>query len=739
MRFNRALPVSVVLACLFVNAFGGVLQVQAAEGASAGVSPQAQVYYQQALDAEKQNQSPEIVEPLLRKALGLAPKHPLYLIRLASLLNQTGRPKEAISLYTQAQQVLPSDPMIPFSIGSLYEQQGDLATASYYYDQGVRQAPEYAFGLLNLARVQALQGQLQPALQAYNAFLSQYPNHYDAQRYRAYVLMEMNQFADAATAFEQLRATNPGRFTDSVSLARALTRSNQATAALAVLNEVTPEESKKRDVALTEAEARISLGQNDAAVVAYQKAIEADPDNDDLLLNLADVYMLGKRPVEASQTLRKYLAKNPGNTPVRDKYAQMLIETKQYEPAIAELEYLLKNPYVKPEDSNRYKWQKQLAYAYQLNAQPQKALPMYNALLSEPPFSAKAQSDWTLSKNRALAAHQAGQLEQAAIFYKQLYTQIGHYNDNGKPVSPADQESLRQDFMGVLKQLGESAYAKQDFERAKVYFDDAAQLARLDDGAEETLALQLSRAHTDYASGNLQSARTQYESILAQSPNEPVAKLYLAKIQLQQSDGVQPAQPGSEAPTPEAQPLSQQQLAILVAQLQALVPDKTLSPADKQTLLLTLAQAQQRVSPQTPESRAALKTTYEAILANDANDRFALLGLGQTLHQEGKLKEALSVYQKAAAHYPNDAVLFYNLGAVHHAMASLPQAAAAYQKAIQLDDTLAEPRYGLAVVWESQQRFSEAIASYNAYVKARPEGPYAAIARDRAKALGAKK
>jgi tetratricopeptide (TPR) repeat protein len=197
--------------------------------------------------------------------------------------------------------------------------------------------------------------------------------------------------------------------------------------------------------------------------------------------------------------------------------------------------------------------------------------------------------------------------------------------------------------------------------------------------------------------------------------------LYLAKIDLQQVKNDDPA---------IARPVSEG----VIERLNTLNAQADFPAAERLNLLTTLADAYMLMG-QEPANLLQLKKTYEAMLANDPNLLYALLGLGQTEHQLGNLKMALSVYQRAAAHYPTNAVVFYNLGTVYHAMGSPTQAVAAYQKALQLDDTMAEPRYGLAVIWESQHRFSDAVANYQAYVKARPDGPYAKIAQERAAAL----
>jgi tetratricopeptide (TPR) repeat protein len=172
----------------------------------------------------------------------------------------------------------------------------------------------------------------------------------------------------------------------------------------------------------------------------------------------------------------------------------------------------------------------------------------------------------------------------------------------------------------------------------------------------------------------------------------------------------------------------------VIERLNALNAKPDFPSAERLNLLIALSEAYMLVG-QESATLAQLKKTYEAMLVIDPKFLYALLGLGQTEHQLGNLKAALSIYQRAVAHYPANAVVFYNLGTVYHAMGSPTQAVAAYQKALQLDDTMAEPRYGLAVIWESQQRFSDAVANYQAYLKVRPDGPYAKIAQERAAAL----
>jgi len=82
---------------------------------------------------------------------------------------------------------------------------------------------------------------------------------------------------------------------------------------------------------------------------------------------------------------------------------------------------------------------------------------------------------------------------------------------------------------------------------------------------------------------------------------------------------------------------------------------------------------------------------------------------GYDLHQEGRLKEAESVYRQALDAHGPDALLFYNLGVLLEDMKRKAEAIEAYESALRVDTRMADCYYNLALLCQELGKGREAI------------------------------
>ena len=91
------------------------------------------------------------------------------------------------------------------------------------------------------------------------------------------------------------------------------------------------------------------------------------------------------------------------------------------------------------------------------------------------------------------------------------------------------------------------------------------------------------------------------------------------------------------------------------------------------------------------------------------------------LLRDGKLEDAVAIYQKAIDQNPNFYLSHHNLGEVLWKFGRLEEAATAFQKAIELKPSAAWSYFNLAQVLEQLGREDEAIASYEKASELNPQ------------------
>ena len=87
-------------------------------------------------------------------------------------------------------------------------------------------------------------------------------------------------------------------------------------------------------------------------------------------------------------------------------------------------------------------------------------------------------------------------------------------------------------------------------------------------------------------------------------------------------------------------------------------------------------------------------TTAEAPSGTTAG-RDDHLRTGLSLHQQGRLDEALKSYEAAALADPQSALAYYNIGTVHYQKKNFAAAIDAYVRAVAIDPRLADAQFNL--------------------------------------------
>jgi tetratricopeptide (TPR) repeat protein len=375
------------------------------------MSQLAQKEYLQAKTLEQQKSYQQSLFHL-NQAIALDPTDPLLYATRATLLSQQGEPLKAIENYEKAASLNSQDPMLYFALGQLFEQTNQLAKAKTAYENNLLKNPSYRFPLLTLARVATRQNQPQQAISYLTDFLQAYPNHWQAKVQLAQAYLQAKQPESAIKLLNDLKETDPKRFKESALLGRAYLQANQAQAALEALTEAKRLGEYDTEVAELMAQAYQRLGQLTDAISVLKEAIAGNPEKPTLLLNLAELYHQTSQLPLAIETVQQFLTKEPAHTGAWLAFLDWNKEAGNDEVIITTAPKVLEDKALTLTTQDRTTVQEWLAFAYLSAQQPEKAIPIYEALASNP-----ATNSLVIEENLGLAYRQTKQIEKALTHY----------------------------------------------------------------------------------------------------------------------------------------------------------------------------------------------------------------------------------------------------------------------------------------------------------------------------------
>ncbi len=115
---------------------------------------------------------------------------------------------------------------------------------------------------------------------------------------------------------------------------------------------------------------------------------------------------------------------------------------------------------------------------------------------------------------------------------------------------------------------------------------------------------------------------------------------------------------------------------------------------------------------------ARAEADYREALAAAPEHLFALRGLAQSLHQQGRYDEALTAYDEAIARAPDFGATYANRGILFDTTGRHEEALADYTRALDLEPKLAEGPHWLTRFLRNQPEPPPTIADRAAYLRA---------------------
>ena len=144
--------------------------------------------------------------------------------------------------------------------------------------------------------------------------------------------------------------------------------------------------------------------------------------------------------------------------------------------------------------------------------------------------------------------------------------------------------------------------------------------------------------------------------------------------------------------------------------------DEPAAPA-AQPLSLTGEEWFHRAMSLEEEDPEASCDAYRQAIAANPKYGPAYTNLGRMLHQQGRLREAESIYRLGLARCGPDSVSLFNLGVLLEDSNRSAEAAGLYRKALEASPEMADAHYNLALLCEAKGMRREALRHLSAYRK----------------------
>ena len=275
----------------------------------------------------------------VNKALDLSPQLPAAVILKAQILVRLERKAEATQVLEAAVSKHPDNSMLHFAYGRMLLDGDDLAGAKKQFSKVVELEPDNAEGLYSLALLELETKQYKAGEKHLLQLLQLQPDEQNAYYYLGYSALEQG---DDATALKWYSKIEGGDYwsQSQLRIAEILLRQGKVDAMqrhLRLLRQKNPEQSET--FYLIEGQVYTDADMHEAAFNLYGTALQASPDNEELLYahSLA-AEKLGKLDI-AERDMRRILKNDPDNTRTLNALGYTLADrTNRYEEALVYIE-----------------------------------------------------------------------------------------------------------------------------------------------------------------------------------------------------------------------------------------------------------------------------------------------------------------------------------------------------------------------------------------------------------------
>ena len=222
--------------------------------------------------------------------------------------------QSAMNHLTKAYVVLPNDPAINYALADTYLKLDDMANAEYYAKQAVKLDPDNKWYRLKLAQINQANGDLKNAEVQLQKILTLHPNDLDLLHKIADLQQQEGHYDEANRTLDhiiKISGQNPQIYYRKF---LNFNKSGQTDSALSVLQHLYKLDPTNMAAVQTLGEYYENLGHQGKAKQLYLRALKKSPEEPDIVLHLAQLY-LNEARWDSAGTLLQNVIKNQGIHP----------------------------------------------------------------------------------------------------------------------------------------------------------------------------------------------------------------------------------------------------------------------------------------------------------------------------------------------------------------------------------------------------------------------------------------
>ncbi len=237
--------------------------------------------------------------------------------------------KDAMDHLTKAYVILPNDPAINYALADTYLKLDDMANAEYYSKQSVNLDPGNKWYHLKLAQINQANGDLKSAEAQLQKILELNPNDPDLLQHVADLQKQQDHYDAANQTLDrilQLSGDDPQIYYQKFLNFNKLGKPDSAVAVLEHIHKIDP---SNMAAIQTLGEYYENMGKPKKAENLFKSALNDSPNEPELVLHLARLYLNEARWDSAGSLLRKVIENQDVNTSQKEDVINQILQQSQ--------------------------------------------------------------------------------------------------------------------------------------------------------------------------------------------------------------------------------------------------------------------------------------------------------------------------------------------------------------------------------------------------------------------------
>ncbi len=250
-------------------------------------------------------------------------EQPALLTLLSDIELATGKTGEAIATLEDLVRLTPNSAEARYLLAKAYAISGNEVKSRAALQKALARDPNHVKSRISQMRQLVAAGQVDRAREILDVMVSKYPEHPEVIAQRAWFAGQAADTQEAVTAYEKAYALTSVREL-ALELSKAHLKNNDPESATAVLEDWVASNPEDGTVWASLGNIYLILGDENKTVTAYESALQADPENELVLNNLAWT-LREKEPKAAMEYAQKAYDINPESAVVMDTMGVILL------------------------------------------------------------------------------------------------------------------------------------------------------------------------------------------------------------------------------------------------------------------------------------------------------------------------------------------------------------------------------------------------------------------------------